>query len=75
MMQAIKEKVCIQPGGIIEVKRPELPAGTIAEVIIIVEESTNASPEEPITSFFGKVKGCFSNGEEADMFLRSERDS
>lgn len=38
MMQAVKERVTIQPGGRIELDVPGLPAGAVAEVIVMVEQ-------------------------------------
>ncbi|HEX9732593.1 MAG TPA: hypothetical protein VGG06_11475 [Thermoanaerobaculia bacterium] len=38
MMQAVKERVTIQPGGRIELDVPGLPAGAEAEVIVMVEQ-------------------------------------
>lgn len=37
MIQAVKERVTIQPGGRIELERPDLPTGAEAEVIVMVE--------------------------------------
>jgi hypothetical protein len=73
MVRAIKQHVFVQPGGLIEIRRPELPAGTAAEVIVMVEDGL--TPPPPLTSLFGKAKGSFKSGEEADAFLRAERDA
>lgn len=37
MVAAIKQHVTVQPGGVIEIRSPELKAGTAAEVIVLVE--------------------------------------
>lgn len=73
MNRSIKESVTVKPGGIIEICHPDFPVGVIAEVT--VKFNTSDIPRVPITSLFGKVKGCFNNCEEADAFLRAERDS
>ena len=75
MNQAIKERVTIQPGGLIEIRRPELPVGATAEVIVIVNDAINDIPAVSLGSLFGKVRGCFKSGEEADAFIRSEREA
>ena len=73
MVRAIKENVIIRPGGLIEIRRPDLPEGAAAEVIVMIEAPESEPP--PLTSLFGKAKGVFSTGEEADAFIRAERDA
>ncbi|MBI3797102.1 MAG: hypothetical protein HY268_09075 [Deltaproteobacteria bacterium] len=73
MLQAIRERVTIKPGGMIELCHPELPAGVEAEVIIMVEQPAEEPP--PLASFIGKGKGCFSNAAAIDTFIRAERDT
>ena len=78
MVRAIKQQVTIKPAGVIEVRRPDLPAGVTVEVIVMIEESGETSlPGEPypLSSLFGAVRNCFGNGEEADAFIRAERDA
>lgn len=72
MIQTIREHVTIKPGGMIEIHRPDLPAGTEAEIIIIVEQPEAAMP--PLVSFVGKGKGCFTSAGEVGAFIRAERD-
>jgi len=76
-MQAIKEQVKVGAGGQIVIERPELRAGSKAEVIILVDERPEAHEPQrpaPLASYLGSGKGCFSNAAEVDAFLRSERD-
>lgn len=73
MIQAIKERVTVKAGGKIELCLPELPTGTEAEVVILIEQP--AGERLPLASFVGKGKGCFANAEEVDAFLRAERDA
>ena len=47
MIQAVKERVTIQPGGRIELEHLDLPAGVEAEVIVIVELRTDSSTTPP----------------------------
>lgn len=70
-MQAVKRQVTVQAGGVIEIRVPEFTPGTVAEVIVL--ESFEPRPERTLTSFIGKGKGCFTTPEEADAFLRKER--
>jgi hypothetical protein len=73
MLQTIKERVTVKSGGVIELRHPEVPTGTEAEVIIMVEKPGTELPL--LASFIGKGKGSFSNASEVDAFIRSERDS
>jgi len=76
MVRAIKEQVTIQPGGLIEIRRPELPSGAVAEVIVMVDEQEiSGRKPKKFSDFFGSVRGCFESGEAADAFIRAERDS
>ena len=73
MVRAIKENVIIRPGGLIEIRRPDLPEGAAAEVIVMVEDRPEKLPR--LTSFIGKAKGCFRSAAEVDAFIRAERDA
>jgi hypothetical protein len=73
VIQAIKERVIVKPGGTIEIHCPSLAPGTTAEVIVMVEDRPRKLP--PLTSFIGKAKGCFRNAAEVDSFIRAERDA
>ncbi len=76
-MHAIKERVRVGTGGRIVLSRPEISAGTEAEVIIMVEEQlvSRRSTERPLADFLGAGTGCFADAKEIDAFLRAERDS
>ena len=37
MTNALRHKVVVKPGGLIEIRAPELAPGTLAEVIVLVE--------------------------------------
>jgi hypothetical protein len=73
MVQAIKEEVVVQPGGLIEIRRSDLPVGARAEVIVMIDQQVEGLP--PMSSYVGKGKGCFANAAEVDAFLRAERDA
>ena len=73
VVRAIKEIVTVKPGGLIELRHPDLHAGDSVEVIVMREDGVSTVP--PLGSLIGKVKACFANGEEADRFLRAERDA
>lgn len=76
MIQTVKAKAIVKPGGFIEVHSSELPEGATVEVIVLIEE-----PEEPkkplkeLIDFMGAAKGSFSSVAEIDAYIRQERDS
>lgn len=58
----------------IELELPELAPGTAVEVIILVNPSQETTDAPTLQSFLGVAKGTFRTPEEADAFLRAERD-
>jgi hypothetical protein len=73
MTQAIREHVKVEQEGKIEIHNPALSVGTMAEVIVLVEQPP--VEEQPLVSFLGRGKGCFTDAAEVDAFLRAERES
>lgn len=54
MVAAIKQQVTVLPGGVIEVRSPELTPGARAEVIVLVEQdftAAGASPNRPVSEW------------------------
>ena len=74
MVNAIRQQVTVQDGGVIEIRSPELTAGTRAEVIVLVEDS-QPPRKRLLRSIIGTGKGGFASADEADAFLRRERDA
>lgn len=73
MQNVLKQKVTIQPGGIVHIESSELIPGSIADVIIIPE--TPAEPTAALTSHIGAAAGGFTTPQEADAFIREERNA
>ena len=73
MINAIRQTVVVQPGGRIEVVSSELTPGASAEVIVL--EEAPPARKRPLKSFHGTGKGCYATPEEADAFIRRERDA
>jgi len=73
MVAAIRQLVTVKSGGVIEIRSPELEPGSRAEVIVLVEPTI--SPQRTLSSFRGAAKGVYASVQEADAFIRSERDS
>lgn len=55
------------------VQSPELVPGSMADVIIIPE--TPAAPTATLTSLIGAAAARFTTPEEADAFIREERNT
>lgn len=70
MLQAIRQRVTIQPGGRIEIVAPEPTAGIEAKVIVLEER---ASTTRRLADLVGSGKGPFDSPDEADRFIRRER--
>lgn len=49
MVAAIRQQVTVQPGGVIEIRSPELEPGSRAEVIVLLG-SRALTPEDPARS-------------------------
>jgi hypothetical protein len=74
MLSGLRQKVVVQPGGVVELRSPELPAGATVEVIVLLEPQLEES-KRPLASFIGAAKGNFATPEEVDQFIRQERDA
>jgi hypothetical protein len=76
MMKALREKVVVGPGGLIEIRSPDIPPpGTPAEVVVIFEDSPSAEPVPPLQSLIGAARGMFGSPSDADAYLERERDA
>ncbi len=56
METALRRKTVVKPGGVIEIRSPELPEGAVAEVIVILERPGTGSPGWP-EGFFERFAG------------------
>ena len=76
-MNALKKRVVVQAGGRIEIRVPELKAGTTAEVIVLEEAEASEGPNGhvPLRDLIGACRGMFATPEEADAFLSAEREA
>jgi hypothetical protein len=71
MVLAVKQTVTVQPGGVVEVRSPELTPGSRAEVIVLLDQRPEA--ECTWSGFIGSVKGLFKSVEEIDSYVRELR--
>ncbi|MBR8827775.1 MAG: hypothetical protein DSM107014_07690 [Gomphosphaeria aponina SAG 52.96 = DSM 107014] len=74
MLNGLKQKAIVQPGGVVEIKSNQLREGATVEVIVLVESLFNESSSS-LTSLIGSAQGSFSTPGEVDQFIRQERDS
>jgi hypothetical protein len=75
MVQAFKEHVIVGPSGRVLIDRTSLPEGTRAEVIVLVDPAGVGTPAPVYFSdLIGRAQGSFASAEEADVFIRQQRD-
>ena len=73
METALRQKTVIKPGGLIEIRSPELPVGATAEVIVFVETATT-DRSEPLgwpAGFFERFAGSLPDFPDIDFEGRS----
>lgn len=74
MINGLKQKAIVKPGGLVEIRSPELPDGATVEAIVLLESiSDELGPS--LSSLIGAAKGSFATPEEVDRFIRQERDA
>lgn len=73
MTHAIRQEVTVQKDHQIEIFSPDLKLGDHIEVIILLSQSEPKKTN--LDSLFGAGKGGFSSPEEANDFIRRERDT
>ena len=74
MVRAIRKFVTILPGGRVDLVSSELPVGSQAEVIVLLASAPIPPPGSYLASF-GSAKGAFTTPQQADTFVRTERDT
>jgi len=74
MLNTIKQEMIIEKSGMIEICSSELKPGMYAEVIIFLK-NTGKSESNPLSRMIGTGRGAFEKPEDADNFIRKERDT
>ena len=76
MVRAIKESTVVGPGGRVVIDRSDLPEGSSAEVIVLVDDRTvvDSQPPRSLCSYVGAMKGQFQSAADADAHVRELRD-
>ncbi len=73
MVHAVRKKVKVKPGGVVEVRCPELVPGSTVEVIVLQERTSKKT--SGLVELIGAGRGIYAAEDEADAFIRRERDS
>lgn len=76
MTRAIKERAIVGPAGRVTIEHSDLPEGSIAEVIVLVDDTVKDPTPGPrgMSSFVGALKGQFADASQADAHVRELRD-
>lgn len=74
MVQAIRQEITVQKDHVIEVHSQVLKPGTRVEVIVLLKEEGPISKKKGFLALLGTGKGSFPSPQEADKFIRRERD-
>jgi len=75
MVRAIKERAIVGPAGRVVIDRSDLPEGSFAEVIVLVDDQATADQaRRPLTSYICALKGQFKSAVDADAYIRELRD-
>ena len=72
MTQAIRQEVTVRKDHQIEIFSPKLKLGAHVEVIVLLTQSE--LKKSNLHALLGAGKGSFSSPEEANDFIRGERD-
>jgi len=75
MVKAIRQEITVQKDNMIEIHSSALKPGTHVEVILLLLEKPAPKKGGKWLSLLGAGKGSFSSIEEADDFIRNERDT
>jgi hypothetical protein len=78
MLLAARQVVTVQVNCQIVLRAPQFQPGTQVEVIVLEQPPATADdlgPPVPLRSLIGSCKGMFKSADEADEFIRKERES
>lgn len=66
----------VGPGGVVEIRDPTLPEGRTVKVTVSIEDAKDMEEQRGgLMRFFGAAPGLYATPEEADAFIRAERDA
>jgi len=72
MVATMRRRVKVVTDGVITIECPDLRQGD--EVLVWVEPVALTGPPTSLAGLMGGGKGCYATAEEADQFIRQERD-
>lgn len=74
MEQALRQKVIIKAGGIVEVRDPDLPVGAEAEVIVFLTPTPESGELPALSEMSGTLEAVWGTQEEIDSHINELRD-
>lgn len=72
MVRIIHQNVIVQPGGVIEIRRADLPDGANARVTVSVDAPDTLPPT--MTSLMGSCPPAYESAGEVDAHIQALRD-
>lgn len=75
MKEALRKRIRVGKNGHIEIPSLDLPEGTEAELVILVNLRDAPKSERSILDMFGAGRGIYGNREEIDAYIEEERNS
>jgi hypothetical protein len=73
MTTVYRHTTTVGPGGVVEIRDPALPEGRTVQVTVLLEEPQDQS--SGLLRFLGAAPGLYPTPEDADAFIRAERDA
>jgi hypothetical protein len=73
MVRAIQERVTVGPAGRVIVDKTGLAEGSVADVILLVNDIAHQESPRPLSTFVGILRGQFHDATQADAHLEDLR--
>jgi hypothetical protein len=72
MTRIVKQQAVVQPGGVIEIHSPDLPAGAEADVTVRLHTPDTANGRT-LSQYIGRGTGLYKTATEVDSYIRELR--
>ena len=75
MVRALRTRAIVGPAGRVSIDHSDLPEGSPAEVIVLIDDTSGASKSSrPLASYLGALEGQFGSSDEVETYLSRLRD-